>query len=420
MAEDRLRQVLHVYQEALALEGAAREAYLDSACGGDTDLRREVTSLLVETSAKVGDFLESPSWVCNAPTLNVGDRLGPYEVIAPPRRGGMGAVYRARDTRLGRSVALKVLGGSIDLALAARERFKREARAIAALDHPNICALYDVGSTRHGGAGGPVVDYLVMEYLDGQTLHERLAPRDAAGVAAPLTVEDALTYGIQVADALAAAHHAGIVHRDLKPSNIMLVPGETKRPALAKLLDFGLAKHVALEDPAAETLGADSVTVPGTVLGTLGYHSPEQARGEPVDARTDLFAFGAVLYEMLTGRPAFTRGTAADTIAAVLNDHPRPPGAINPAVPPACDGIVEKALEKTRELRYQSAAELRADLKRAQREQGAVNGSSSGSDQARASHDVGRPLRMLSRKRVAALVRRQWARIRGSGLSSKC
>jgi eukaryotic-like serine/threonine-protein kinase len=368
MSVDRLRDVVRIFQEALTREGADRAAYLDAACGADAELRREVDSLLAEPPVRPGSLLDSPPWAGTSPSLAVGERIGPYEVVAPPRRGGMGAVYRARDTRLGRSVALKVLDGAVELPDAARDRFKREARAIASLDHPNICALYDVGSTRQGGPGGPVVDYLVMEYLDGETLHDRLARRDGAGAAVPLPVDEALAYGIQVSDALATAHHAGIVHRDLKPSNIMLVPGGAERSAQAKLLDFGLAKHVALENPADETRGIESVTVPGTVLGTLGYHSPEQARGEHVDARTDLFAFGAVLFEMLTGRPAFTRGSAADTIAALLNERPPRPSSLNPHVPATCDIIVEKALEKDRELRYQSAAEIRADARRALRE----------------------------------------------------
>ena len=279
-------------------------------------------------------------------------------------------VYRARDTRLGRSVALKVLGGSSEMALAARDRFKREARAVAALDHPNICALYDVGSAHHGGPSGPVLDYLVMEYLDGQTLQHRLEPRGPGRAAAPLPPDEALAFGLQVVDALAAAHDAGIVHRDLKPSNIMLVaprPGR-RAAAHAKLLDFGVAKHVAVSDPGGETKTAMNVTSPGTVLGTLGYLSPEQARGEDVDARSDLFAFGAVFFEMLTGRPAFTRPSGAETIAAVLYEQPPRPSSLNPAVPAACDAIVEKALEKRRELRYQSADEIQADIRRALRE----------------------------------------------------
>jgi eukaryotic-like serine/threonine-protein kinase len=370
MAEDRLREVLRVREEALARGGAERAVYLDSACAGDAELRREVESQLASRRAELEDYLESRPLTLEAPALAVGERLGPYEVVGPPLPGGMGTVYRARDARLGRSVALKVLGGSRGMTPAARDRFKREARAIAALDHPNICALYDVGSTRQGGAAGRVVEFLVMEYLHGETLHHRLRT-GRGGRAVPLPIDEALTYGIQIADALATAHEAGFVHRDLKPSNIMLVaPGPGRGAAVhAKLLDFGLAKHAPVSGlESGSTVSAELATTPGTVLGTLGYLSPEQARGEDVDARSDLFAFGTVLFEMVTGRPAFVRASSAEALAAVLTDDPPPPSTLNPAVSASFDAVVEKALDKDRELRYQSAAEIRGDLKRLQRE----------------------------------------------------
>jgi eukaryotic-like serine/threonine-protein kinase len=370
MPEDRRQDVDRIAWEALVQDSALRSAYLDDACSGDAALRRDVEAELVARQGELEGFQESPPWTLEAPTLAVGERVGPYEVVEPPLRGGMGSVYRARDTRLGRSVALKVLGGSAEMTPAARDRFKREAQAIAALDHPNICALYDVGSARHDGPGGKTVDYLVMEYLHGQTLQHRLARGDGRA-ASPLSIDEALAYGIQIADALATAHEAGFVHRDLKPANIMLVPSGPGRGSTpqAKLLDFGLAKHLPVSGHQTDpTVSTELATTPGTVLGTLGYLSPEQARGEDVGARSDLFAFGTVLFEMLTGKPAFVRASAAETLAAVLTDDPPLPSTLNSAVPASFDAIVQKALDKDLELRYQSAAEVRADLKRAQRE----------------------------------------------------
>lgn len=371
-ADERLRDVLRVCDQALSLDEADRKAYLAKACAGDAELRAEVDSLLAyRGDGERASLLDSPPWPPPVRAFEVGERLGPYEVTGPPQVGGMGTVYRALDTRLGRQVALKVLEGT-GLWTAPRDRFKREARAIASLDHPNICALYDVGSTAVQASDGPLVDYLVMEYLEGQTLAEVLLPPPGAECGRPVPVGQAIAYAAQIVDALVAAHTAGIIHRDLKPSNIILVaggPGRGTSPT-AKILDFGLAKHLAIGagHPAAMSTLAD-VTLPGTILGTFGYQSPEQARGEEVDARSDLFAFGAVFHEMLTGRPAFRRATPAETIAAVLHESPPPPSTINRAVPPSCDAIVEKSLEKDRELRYQTAAEVRADLARLQRGQ---------------------------------------------------
>ena len=272
-------------------------------------------------------------------------RLGPYEVIAPIGAGGMGEVYRARDTRLGRTVAVKVLfapGGPVS---AARQRFLREARAISALSHPNVCALYDVGS--HEGT-----DYLVMELLEGQTLRERLAR-------GPLPAPDLLRIAREIASALHAAHRAGMVHRDLKPANVMLTRSGVK------LLDFGLARPVRGARTADGTLleGPD-LTEAGTVVGTVQYMSPEQLEGREADERSDVFAFGAVLYEMATGRKAF-EGTSAPTImSAILSGRtPRFPAGES-ALPPLLEEIVTACLARDPEERWQSLADVGRLLQR--------------------------------------------------------
>src|SRR5271165_6030229 len=234
--------------------------------------------------------------------LSANQELGPYEIIAPVGEGGMGEVYRARDTRLNRSVAIKVLPQSIAADAERMRRFEQEARSIAALNHPNILAIYDVG-VQDG------TSYLVMELLEGETLRERLN-RGA------LPVRKAVDIGTQIAYGLAAAHERGIVHRDLKPENIYLT-----KDGHTKLLDFGLAKDQASEAGAGVTV-TSAQTTPGTVMGTVGYMSPEQVRGLPADHRSDIFSFGTVLYEMLAGKRAFTGGSSVETMHAILNDEP--------------------------------------------------------------------------------------------------
>ncbi|MDQ5857795.1 MAG: protein kinase, partial [Acidobacteriota bacterium] len=278
--------------------------------------------------------------------LVAGSKLGPYEILSPLGAGGMGEVYRATDTRLGRTVAVKVLPSHLSSSSDSRERLDREAKTISQLSHPHICALYDVG---HQDG----VDYLVMEYLEGETLAERL-------LNGPLPLNQVLRYGVEIADALDKAHGQGIVHRDLKPGNVMLTKSGVK------LLDFGLAKAILApsSSPALTSLPTmgRALTQAGTILGTFQYMAPEQLEGKEADARSDVFAFGAVLYEMVTGEKAFSGATQASLIGSVLRDEPRPISEVQPLAPRAFDRVVQTCLAKDPDDRWQTARDVALQL----------------------------------------------------------
>jgi serine/threonine protein kinase len=305
----------------------------------------------------------------------IGRTISHYRVVEKLGGGGMGVVYRAEDTRLHRSVALKFIqeGTARDASLL--ERFRREAQTASSLNHPNICTIFDIGE--EGGAA-----YIAMEFIDGQTLKHRIEGR-------PLRLAEILDVGIAIADALAAAHARGIVHRDIKPANVFI-----SRSGQTKVLDFGLAKYAADQQNAGDNSQTNSVptaaepmqlTSPGTAVGTVAYMSPEQAMGEELDGRTDLFSLGIVLYEMATGHPAFSGVTSAAVFDAILHRTPAAPRKVNPQLPPRLEEILEKALEKDPKLRYQSASDLRVDLQRLKREsdsQAATRANETGSESA--------------------------------------
>jgi len=341
MTPERWRRVEELYHAALERPQEQRAAFLDEACGDDQELRHEVESLLRYEQAE--DSLldrpqETPAEM--GPRLAAGAELGPYRIEACVGAGGMGEVYRATDTRLGRTVAIKLLQARLTDRAGGRQRFQREARAISALSHPHICSLHDIGE--HEGT-----DYLVMEYVEGETLEARLRKGKP-----PL--KTALRYGIEIADAVAAAHAHGIVHRDLKPGNVMITSGGVK------LLDFGLAKMLREEPPGAPRAVTESLTETGAVMGTLPYMAPEQIEGKECDARADIFALGLVLYEMLAGRRAFAGDSPTSLAAAILKEDPpaielRPPA-------PRLEDLIRACLAKDPAERWQSAADIKREL----------------------------------------------------------
>jgi serine/threonine protein kinase/WD40 repeat protein len=355
MTRERWQRVKSLFERALEHSPSARDDFLEKS-DESPSVVSEVRELIAR-DALAGSFLEGDGLLefSTAPLLSSGDLVsGHFRIVSMLGRGGMGVVYRADDLVLSRPVALKFLPGGLSGTTQALERLKREARAAAALNHPNLCVVYETGEHQ----GRP---FIAMEFLEGQTLKHCIGAK-------PLKTEELLDWAVQIADGLEAAHQAGIVHRDIKPANIFIT-----RPGQIKILDFGLAK-VAAAPVSAGTAHLTSlpteeyVTTPGMVIGTVPYMSPEQARGEQLDTRTDLFSFGAVLHEMATGRPAFAAATTALIHQAILGLTPPPARSVNARIPPELDRIIDKALEKDRNLRYQHAGDMGADLKRLKRD----------------------------------------------------
>lgn len=346
MSSDRWNQIKEVVASALELEDRERTDYLDRACGTDTVLRQEVERLIRE-DREAGSFLQLPIAVPLDAKLE-GKRLGPYQVESVIERGGMGVVYRARDTRLNRLLAIKVLPPHAAGDLERRARFEHEARTASSLNHPNIVVIYDIGRVEDR-------DFLAMEFVEGKSLDKLIRRK-------PLSLGDALKYGVQITAALAAAHSKNIIHRDIKPANIMVTP-----TGLVKVLDFGIAK---LSEPVnglvttSLELSAEEKprTAKGVILGTVSYMSPEQAEGKPVDARSDIFSFGAMLHEMISGQKAFAGDTMTRILSSILEREPKALSKLIPDVPGEVERVVARCLKKDPARRFQHMDDLRVAL----------------------------------------------------------
>jgi serine/threonine protein kinase len=357
MTPERWPDVERILLVALTRDADEREAFVAEVCANDAALRREVESLLRQESEAAG-FLSAPAAAVIGSAMNngtfIGRHVGPYTIQEQLGAGGMGQVYRARDTKLNRDVAIKILPPVYTRDTERLARFEREARMLAALNHPHIGAIYGLEHADDTPA-------LVLELIEGPTLAERLTN-------GPLPITEALGIAIQIAEALEAAHARGIVHRDLKPANIKITAAGT-----AKLIDFGLAKGLGaggIDERSAAVIGGtrSGMSRPGALLGTAAYMSPEQAKGEPVDARTDLFSLGAVLYEMVTGRPAFAGAESTVTRESIVHGTPSSPRQVNPRLPRTLDRIICRLLMKDRDMRYQAASEVAVELKRLKHE----------------------------------------------------
>lgn len=349
MAPKNWQQVKNTFHDALRLESGERGPFLDKACNGDIDFRIEIESLLISlTEAK--NFLEQPI-IGETPKpdsewrLKDGEIISHYRIVSPIASGGMGEVYLAEDEKLGRRVALKILPEDILADRNRLRRFRREAEVISALNHPNILTIFEFGDDHD-------VHFFASEFVKGETLRARL-------IKGRLSLHDALEIAMQIASALRAAHEAGVVHRDIKPENVMI-----RYDGYVKVLDFGLAKLT--EQVSGDSVNAtkEFLSQPGVIMGTVSYMSPEQARARSTDARSDLFSFGVVLFEMLTGHIPFDGETTPDVIAGIIQSDPRLASSYNSSVPDEMDRIIAKCLEKDRDIRYQTAADLLADLKR--------------------------------------------------------
>src|SRR5215510_1614254 len=368
MESDRWASIERLYHAALEREPAEREAFLDEACVGDEMLRRQVAALLACDGQSPG-FIESPAVemaaraMAASPSLSeeaetlaikLPPQIGAYQILSPLGRGGMGEVHLALDTRLRRKVAVKLLPAEFTADTGRVRRFEQEARAASALNHPNIITVYEIGDA-------PIENgnrrYIVTEYVEGETLRQRMKNASQQRI----NLSEAIDVASQIGAALSAAHEAGIAHRDIKPENVMV-----RRDGIVKVLDFGLAKLTEsaspLVDSQAPTLARDN-TDAGVVMGTPRYMSPEQARGEKVDVRTDIFSLGAMLYEMVTGRKPFEGETVSDVIAEILKSEPPPLKEVRPELPSELQRIVSKALAKERGGRYQVINDLEFDLR---------------------------------------------------------
>src|SRR5262245_16755918 len=344
----RWEQVESLCQAALELEESQREAFLKEACAGDEELRQEVVSLL-RFEARGDRFIAEPAlevaakMVVQEPQSLIGQQLGSYQILSLLGAGGMGVVYKGRDTRLNRSVAIKVLPRDKMSDPERKRRFVQEAKAASALNHPNIITIHDIGSESG-------IDFIVMEYVAGKTLDQRI-PRKG------MKLNGVLKLVVQMADALAKAHSAGIIHRDLKPTNVMVTDD-----GLIKVLDFGLAKLTEVESDEGATRTTQPQTEEGTIVGTVSYMSPEQAEGKKVDSRSDIFSFGAVFYEMITGQKAFQGDSKLSTLAAIVKQEPKAVSRLVPDVPPDLEKIINRCLRKDPGRRFHHMEDLKVEL----------------------------------------------------------